>query len=266
MDYELRVIDLNAMASKETLCWMCADPKHMAVITDFALMETFRGDTERNLYENFGVFRLFPEQCLKMYPNDRLRKLPTYGQMRDAIDWEYTEELQNVLRLQMNTNFKIPQWYLDANRKIAEDKIGEIGRNVSKNRAVFMAIAGQVRAGIIGRTPDDIPKLSKVGLTKLKNFAVDLARDLCRFEDPKLANSDLDTIANTFYFRYAASSTAIMLIRMMNGSLKTIADSKLRNDVVDGNYLACSTYFHGFMTNDGPTAKAYRVLTEVILT
>jgi hypothetical protein len=258
------VLDKNMFTDEDTGHWLCQDPSHHVVLTDFAMMETYSGDAFQNVPNSFSLLRHFSGQIVKMHANDHLRSLPRHGRQQDLVDWDQTEDLRLYLQGDLQGFSRLGRWALSENQKTAEETLQTITRNVTEHRHSFAGIEPQIRNLIVSRK-EGIPRFGRRGVAMIKNYAVDLARGLGRLSGAPKAPTVADLV-NTFEFRFAASATAILIVRVSQGSVLQLSDETSRNDTVDANYMACSTYWNGFLTRDGNTAKAYRVLNETILT
>jgi len=266
MDPILHVADINAMADEHTGHWLMENPQHVVVVPEFAMIEMFKGDVRKNLRDNFRILKHFYHQCWRMKPSYDLRGISAPGYVRDAIDWDGTDSLRSLLVDMLIGQEELPQYVIDTNSNIANRRVNSIANNVVNNRSVLPRLEVEIRKCLNGRDACGIPLMSRKGITKIKNFAIDIARGHAASEGKDVGNMTIDAFTNTFAFRHAASCVSIFVNRVANGNMSTIGVEKLRNDVIDAHFMACATFVQGFRSYDEQTWIAYQILTKRILT
>ena len=68
-----------------------------------------------------------------------------------------------------------------------------------------------------------------------------------------------DELHYTFIFRYSLCVYLIAIDWLANGGISGVKPEKMRNDMIDMNFVAYATYFDGLLSKD---AKALRIYDE----
>ncbi|WP_223806917.1 hypothetical protein, partial [Novosphingobium sp. LASN5T] len=66
------VIDSNRMQSDELRAFLSMSPNNKAVLTDYAAMEAFQGNTLVSIQASWSVLRDFPKQILALEPERKV--------------------------------------------------------------------------------------------------------------------------------------------------------------------------------------------------
>ena len=75
------VIDSNRVQSEELERFLAAAPSHRAVVTDWLMMEAYKGDTLNSIYKSLDVLAKFPRQVIVLQNTGMC--MPPDGQSAD---------------------------------------------------------------------------------------------------------------------------------------------------------------------------------------
>jgi len=261
----VHVIDVNLLQDEDLGHWLAASPSNIAMLTEFVMMEIWACSSDAHTILSFDIIRHFPSQILRMHDCNRLRTIDGNRPIEDLIDAKSTDDLRLLLMTGGYTDPRII-YAMRGNRSIAHSKLLEIERATASNKALIESIGPNIRQQVVRRTQDGGPILSEEGVNGVKHIAIQLAQ---HFHDRAVASgmrSPCGDLMATFEMRYAAAATASMVIRLCHGSVAKLSDKTTRNDVVDCNHIACSTYVHGFRSKDVVARQIHRFLLEHLLT
>jgi len=254
------VVDSNRLQSEELRTYLNASTSNLAVISDFAAMEAYKGNTLASIYKSMQVLADFPNQVLILKGSAKVCGLTgrRKGLQRRLIDENQTRNFPEYIRaLQLGKagNRHIQRQLVD-HGKTSQAHFDKMLKDAEAMKPAFdhltKAYTKEERAIIReGReyTSDMIRRLGKT-LIELSGLI---------FQDSPLARKtpSFEELPNTFLFRVTLCCY-LMVIR--RGSLGGIADARpenIRNDLVDMMFVAYGTYFDGVLSNDQNVNRIY---------
>lgn len=260
------VIDINMLQCEELGHWLAANTSHIAILTDFAMVEIWACKSDENTLMSFSIIKKFPSQVLKMYDCNTLRRGDDYRKLSDVIDIDQTESLRLFMGL-INTGYRNGeiQEMIHWNRVAALKKLIELEAGTRLNRGVIETIGDKIRPFVTGRTTDGVPEFAGNGMRRIKSIVFSLASEFHKQSVKMGLRSYLPNIESSFEARFAAAAVSSMVLRLCNGSFAEIGIKKARNDIVDCNHMACASYFNGFQTRDDFALHVYNFMKQNIL-
>lgn len=262
------VIDKNRFESEELDRWLSLSPNHKAVITDYAQMECYKGDGQRNLTESIKVISRYQGQIVLLKPtseNSRVRPRPIKKLQDKFID--RTTDLSSFFTAVRLANL---------GNEIA---IRQIEEHSDKANAFFCQITNEMN--LVSTGIRDVIRVIDVNALRIfrkeRVFAPKLVRAMCKminelfryfsgkshYENNKRSIQLVREI-NTFPFRYAICCCAYVIICAENGDGSQLSLKVLANDIVDINYATYATIFDGFMTRDEKAKAIWETAAWII--
>ncbi len=246
------VIDTNRVQSEELEFFLAAAPGHRAVVTDWLMMEAYKGDTRNSIYKSLGVLAKFPRQVVVLRNTGMCMHRPVGPQMANRLIWEmhtktfpaFIAEVQDARA----GNVLIEHSLLWRGQK-ANERMQEIMDNaegfMEDFRAMATALTPQdvsairtnrpVSSGILGRVFEIADGMSNGFRSQLEN---PIPRELGK------------KFGDDFLFRVGIGVTASFLEWVRTGSPQIVKSEKIRNDYVDSMLAVFGTYFNGVMSGD----------------
>jgi len=226
--------------------------QNFVVLTDFASMESMKGDGEVNLPRSLEILRHYPQQVIVLRSTEHIMRLRprSKGVLGRLIDPEQTAGFSQWCHQIFVERHSNP-W------------IGFDLRQKSKAANVYFeyALKGtqKVRTGIElmlkNYTTEDLRSLRKrEPISDALHERV--VRDIMHttaivFRDS--SNQAMPAAADalwSYQFRYALCAYLLVLKWFGDGGHDSVPDARLRNDFMDMTYAAYATYFDGLLTND----------------
>lgn len=256
------VIDSNQLQSDNLRMYLGKSKSNLAVLTDYAAMEAYKGDTLASIYNSMAILCDFPTQVIVLKGTrvacglkGRAARLQRrfIDEAQTASFPKYTRQLRQA----KNGNHGIQQQLLNHGReatahldRMLNDAqttgavIDDIAKLYSKEERQTVYLGQAYSSSMVDKT---VRNILYVAATAFRDHP-------STHETPRY-----DELVNTFIFRVALCTYLLVLDRAACGGGKNVAPAKLRNDLVDMNFVAYATYFDGLMTAD---ARMLRIHTE----
>ena len=247
------VIDTNRLQSNELRAFLAKSQSNFAVLTDYAAMEAYKGDTLASIFKSMAILSEFPKQVivLKGTRSACAQRGRLAGLQRRLIDEDqtegFTEFVQHLrraergdenLQRQLLEHGKEATAHLEKMLADAESTgslIEDIARLYSKEER------RQVRAGEV---------LPAAAVDKIVKNVLHIAHQAFHQHPDVNFLPKYDELGNTFIFRVALCTYLLVLDWGARGGARDAHPAKFRNDFVDMNFAAYATYFDGLMSAD----------------
>jgi hypothetical protein len=259
------VIDSNRLQSKKLRDYLAKARSNFAVLTDYAAMEAYKGDTLASIYKSMAIVSDFPDQVivlkgaravcgLKGRKAGLQRRLIDEGQSSEFI--EYASHLRQAkagnagLQKRLLDHGKEATAHLDRMLSDAEDTgavIDDIAKMYSKDERRAIRLGENYSSDMIDKTVKNILQIAATAFRDHPNVRT----------KPTYAE-----LPNTYIFRVSLCAYLLALDWGARGGASGAAHARLRNDFVDMSFAAYATYFDGLMTDD---AKVRRIHQEARL-
>lgn len=246
------VIDSNRIQTDELAQFLTRSPSNKAVITDWLMIEAYKGDTLSSIFRSLDVVSRFPKQVLVLKNTGMCMKTAIGSPMARRLIWnEHTENFpQFVLEVQsaQQGNVIMTETLIERG-KLANDRM-EVLLSATDG---FLKQNQTMQADF---SQDDIDAIRgrRAGSSKLVARIMYLALSLGNELADSLAVRKLDiedkNLSKRFLFRFCLASLCSFLEWVRTGSQNSIKPEKIRNDYVDAIFSAYGSYFNGIMTGD----------------
>ena len=247
------VVDSNFLQDPMLRVYLSESRKHYAVLTDYAWMEAYKGNTLRSIQKSMEILADFPAQVLVLKGTKLVGTLSgrTAGLTRRMIWREGTQEfadfcahIKAIAKGEMQ-----PSPSLSEHGRAATEHMERILSDADHMVENFSDVAriyteSEIRIFRIGETPTS-EMVRKTVHTVYEMALLFMKKQPHRMRVPREGEFE-----NTFLFRYALCTHLVLLNWIRHGGQKLIKPDKIRNDLVDANFAAFATYFDGLLTND----------------
>ncbi len=262
-----KVIDSNYLQSPALRDYLSASNDNFAVLTDYAAMEAYKGDTLKSIYPSMAIVSEFPRQVLILKPTSKIVGLSgrEKGLQRRLIDKHQTSGF--------------PKFCADllaarSGNKALEKSLVRMGKEASEHLEKVMSDAAKLPEAVDGLvkyfTQQELDVIRKgAPLThELPNKIVKQAMTMAGLMGADHPQSrglpPLDELPNTFLLRFALSGMVYLVHRIEFGGFGEAKPEKLRNDVVDLSFSAYATYFDGLLTGDRKLVSIYEFTAALL--
>lgn len=260
-----KVIDSNQLQSKNLLSYLSKSSSNFAVLTDYAAMEAYKGNTTTSIFKSMEIISDFPKQAIVLKSTRVICGLNGcgVGLQKRFIDNNQTREFAKFAH---NLNLA---------KTGNQGLINQLLEHGKEATAHFSKMLGD--ANSIGIAIDDIanlytkderrlirtqqPYTAKM-IDRIVKAVIQVAGDTFKNHPSVRVLPSYQHLPNTFIFRLALCTYLLALDWAASGSARNANAATLRNDMVDMNFAAYGTYFDGILSDD---AKVVRIHQEARL-
>jgi hypothetical protein len=264
-----KVVDTNLLQSDVLRSYLSKSIENYAVLTDYAAMEAYKGDTLSSIYRSMEILATRPRQVIVLKGTQTICGIRgrTARLQRRMIDEHQTREFGEycrLLRAARNGNWQVEKQLLEHGRE-ATAHLDRMVIDAKRMPKVFEAVAKtftEAELRLLRTTPGCVDQM----FDKVISHVVDLAASMFR-DHPKVSKfpswAELD---NTFIFRFSLCAYLWVLKWISVGGGPGTSPERLRNDMVDVNFAAFATYFDGLLTADRKAAVIHQDAVSMLRT
>jgi hypothetical protein len=230
------------------------------VLTDYAAMEAYKGDTLTWIYGRMEILARYPGQVLILKGTRDICHLPgraavSQDPLIDEIQTRgFSEYCQHLLTAKRG-DVSLQRQLLDHGRE-ATAHIAQMLQDMPTLASGIDLVEKTYTASelkTLRRREEHTPQMRD----KLVRNVLSLAGELFKGHPGLTASPGAPDIRNTFIFRYALCAYLSILMRIADGSTRQTKPDRLRNDVIDVKFAAFATYFDGLLTADKWAGEMY---------
>lgn len=256
-----KVVDSNFLQSDGLRDYLTRSPKNLAIITDYAAMEAYKGDTLASIYRSMEILAEHPKQVvilkntlvvcgLRGRRSGLQRRMVSEDQTKGFAAW-----CKNLAAAKRG-NMALEKQLLDAGRD-ADAQMNRILADMKTFADTLEEISKSYTPAELQILRTDAPYTGAL-FEKINANILHLAA-MFFVGHPKVVRlPPVDELPNTFIFRFALCGYLLALRWIRVGGAKKVKHEKLRNDMVDVNFAAYATYFDGLLTADAKATEIYR--------
>lgn len=250
-----KVVDSNFLASDMLRAYLSKSTRNYVVLTDYAAMEAYKGNTLASIYPSMEILAQFPKQVIVLKNTLVVCGLKgrRAGLQKRLIDADQTKDFSTfckaLIRAKNGDSF-IEKQLLENGRE-ADLQMGRMLADAVRMPAIVEEVSKiftEKELKII-RSGNCMPESYTPELrTKIVGGVLQLASQMFK-DHPKTGKfPERREITNIFIFRVALCAYILALRYISKGN--PIKPEKILNDLVDINFAAFATYFDGILTED----------------
>ncbi len=255
-----KIIDANCLQSPRLERYLSTCSSNMAVLTDYAAMEAYKGNTIKSILNSMRIVSEYPNQVIVLKGTQNVCGLKTKGKglQKRLIDHKQTKVFVKYchnLKWAEVSGGKVERALLDCG-KVANEHMDIV---LKDSERFIKAIAETAK----NYNRDELQILRKKdALTnemgkKIIEHIIEITVLLFSGHPKVTIIPDFDELQNSFIFRYSLCAYLLVLNWISEGGVVGVKPEKMRNDLVDMNYVAFATYFDGLITNDKKANQIY---------
>jgi hypothetical protein len=225
-------------------------------------MEVYKGDTLVSIFRSMAILSDYPSQVIVLKGTKQVCGLSGSGKglTKRLIDHSQTGGFAryciDLKKAKMGDAIKqavLLEYREEANRHM----------DLVFNDAGNLADSIQGIAGTFTREEVTLLRkrrsLTEGSFDKLQKSILLIAGFMFRDHPNVSSLPDLSSLPNTFIFRFSLCTYLLAIWWISEGGAHGAGSGRLRNDLVDMNYVAYSTYFDGFLSNDKKANEIYSI-------
>lgn len=255
-----KVVDTNCLQSEVLRAYLSASVDNYAVLTDYAAMEAYKGDTLKSIYRSTDILAQYPNQVIVLKGTQDICGLTgrAAASLEPLIDTTQTREFSDYCHNLLAAKQGDPS----LQRQLLEhgcEATAHIDRMLTDMLTLSSGIDLMAKTytpaelKILRRRENHTPQMRD----RLVQNVLSLAEQLFKDHPSVAERPGRPELRNTFIFRYALCGYVSVLKRIADGGAGTTSPQRLRNDVVDMNFAAFATYFNGLLTTDKKAGDIY---------
>ncbi len=262
------VVDTNCLRSDELKEYL-SDPSNVAVIPDFAVLETLKIGDPKGISDQLALSAERPSQVKILKSTHAVGGLRSRrrsrGLQRRLVDKDQTaffktfcdkvEGAKNgdeLLRRQLSKKCE------DAASDL--DKIAKGQETFAANLAEHAKNCTEAELKILRKGEPITPELFDKITGQIFKLALWLFAAHPCFKDLP----DFKTLPNAFLFRFAVAGYVVALRSIKEAGAKGASPENIRNQMVDAMFAAYATYFDGILTKDRRCQEIYETASDVL--
>jgi len=259
-----KVVDSNYLRDPRLRSYLAASQENLAVLTDYAAMEAYKGNTLVSIQNSMAILAEFPTQVMVLKNTLAACGLSgrPAGLQRRLIDEKQTKGFPHYCRQLAAAR---------AGNRPLQSKLLDMGRDATHHLEERMLTDVRAMPTIIEQvaaihTPNELLVLRKdepYSDDIIKKLIVNVLHlSLLMFKGhPRVQRlPDREDFPNTFIFRAALCAYLLALDWISIAGAKGAAGASvktMRNDMVDVNFAAFATYFDDLLSGDEKTHRIY---------
>lgn len=260
-----KIVDSNQLQTPRLRAYLAKSKSNFAVLTDYAAMEAYQGNTLNSIYKSMEVLCDYPKQVIVLKHTNAVCGLSGRGAglQKRLIDEEQTLDFSDYASdlVQAKNGHVLFQRKLLAYGKDATDQIEHVLGDARTMAPIIEEIASQ-NSKEERRSLRMRQRYTQEIIDKVMQGTMQIAAKIFA-SHPAVQNwPRREELPNTFVFRTLLCSYLLALDWAARGGVKDATPEKLRNDLIDMNFAAYATFFDGLLSTD---TKLLRIHDEARL-
>lgn len=257
----LCVVDSNFLQREELRAFLGQSPDNRAVLTDYAAMEAYKGDTLASIFKSMAVLSEFPKQVFVLKTTGVVCGIPA-TELKDnrvLVDWPQSEGFERYcrdLKRAQQGSAPIQRQLLDMGRE-AQAQMDRMAADAGTMIAAFQANEALYSATDLEAIRSGAP-LPSSALKQFIENVIGVSISMMRNHPEVKALPSPEDAPYAFIVRIALMAHLLHLRWIKTGAPREVGANKLRNDLVDINFAAFSTYFDDLLTADQKLNDIYQ--------
>jgi len=253
-------VDTNCLQSEALKAYLSASAHNYAVLTNYAAMEAYKGDTLKSIYRSMEILAQHPKRVIVLRGAQDICALDGHAaaSLEPLIDEvqtrEFSEYCQHLLAAKRG-DLSLQEQLLEHGHEATAyiDRMLMDMPTLSSGIDLMAKTYSPAELKILRRREKHTPQMRE----RLIRNVLLLAQQFFK-EHPSVTEWPRGPeVRNAFIFRYALCGHVSILKRIEDGGAGKTKPEKLRNDVIDVNFAAFATYFDGLITSDQRAGEIY---------
>lgn len=255
-----KVVDSNYLQSEQLRRFLVRSKENSALLTDYAAMEAYKGDTLVSIYKSMSVLSEFPDQVVILKNTIAVCGLSGQrsGLQRRLIDVPQTRDFTQYCDMLAEAR---------AGNLRLQTQLLALGRDATEHLERMLSDASGL-GDVISELAEDFTRdelsclrskarPSQEMLKKIIGNVLQISRTAFGGHPSVRKRVYLSDLPNTYIFRASLCAYLLALDWIAAGGSQGAKASTFRNDMVDMTFAAYATYFDGLLSNDAKTQRIY---------
>jgi hypothetical protein len=256
-----KIVDSNFLQREDLRTYLSESTENFAVLTDYAAMEAYKGNTLISIHRSMAILAEYPAQVIILHGTQHACSLAGDGRdyWRRMIDNDQTQDFANYCSLldrAQRGDASVQRELLDLGREAT----AQMERILADARGMSRALNGIADT----YTPEELRQLRKTDAPYTEALVEKTVRHVMTMAAMMLSDHptvttfpDAKEAPDRFIFRIALCMLLLAMRWISVGGPANVNAQRLRNDLVDINFAAFATYFDGLLTADEKLVSIY---------
>ncbi len=266
-----KIIDQNYLREPNESLHIYLNKGNQVVLTDFACMESYKGNSLINLKRSQEIISQYQKQVKILKGTQEvinLTKENIKAVRERLIDEDSTKDYGKFCHILNHLEERGYQDQYDdfmqksheANEffKTKEKDTKKILKGIELNSKSY----NSDELKMLRSKKELTKKLTDEFLYKITKHIMILATMLMKKNNSMIY--DFDIVKGNYIFRYAAANYFLGLKWISDGGYQNISLNKFANDIIDMSYATYGTYFDGVLSKDVKLKQVYKILKQYI--
>lgn len=255
------VVDSNYLQHDNLRTFLRQSTYNSVVLTDYAWMEAYKGDTLVSICKSMQILCDYPSQVVLLKGTSEVSRLSgrPAGLTRRMTDLRGPHDFGifcKQLRAYIAGDRSFERQILQRG-KWATDHLANVRQDASTIEDSFDEVMREFYTDEEVRTIRARKPLGGAIVAKMMDFALELTMTMRARHPGGAPRVDRGELHNAFLFRHSVCLQVLHWIWMESGGKKNLRPEKVANDLVDLNFATYATYFDGILTNDRKLTDVY---------
>lgn len=255
-----KVIDSNYLQEPELEFYLSSSTNNYVVLTDYAAMEAYKDNTLESIFKSMCMLCRYPNQIIVLKGTAAISGLRSHekGLLKRFID--------------NSQSINFPKFCKDLSKADKGDEkiimsLLSYGKDANEHMEKILNDAESVITTITEIATNYTPQELRI-FRKKESYSVAMIRKIFKhilevanmlFSNHPNVNHypSQNDLANSFIFRYALCMYLLAIHWISEGGAEGVNPKRMRNDMVDMNYVAYATYFDGLLSKDKKATNIY---------
>jgi hypothetical protein len=254
------VVDSNFLQRGELRQYLTTSKSNLVVLTDYASMEAYKGNTLVSIYRSMAILSEFPKQVLilkgtqtvcglrgrqsglqrRLIDEGQTRGFPVYCRRLSAAKAGDKSLQKQLLTRGLAADAQMERMLRDAQKMAG--RLEELAKTFTKDELLALRTHSPLPLGMVEKIIKNIMWVAGF-----------LFNDHPRTKRLPLWNE----VPNTFIFRLAICMYIWALNWISVGGAKGAKPTTILNDMIDLNFAAYATFFDGLLTADQKLSRLH---------
>ena len=256
----MKVIDSNFLQNAKLVEYFEESPTNFAVLTDYGAMEAYKGSTLQSIYKSMRTPCRFPHQIVVLKGTTAIAEIQPrpQGMQKEMIDEAQTLEFSSYCGLlsQAEDGERFLEGQILENGSVANKHMERIHQDAMGVSAAISEISEEYSV-------DDLRIIRKRDvysssiIERMLSHVYEITGLLFSEHPQNISMPNHSKLPYSFIFRYSLCIYLLAIEWIANGGTEGVKAAKMRNDMVDMNYVAYATYFDGLLSHDAKANGIY---------
>lgn len=262
-----KVIDSNCLQDDRLSDYLSAKSDNYAILTDYASMEAYKGNTLKSIHKSMSLLSRHPRQVLVLKGTQIVcgLKMNDKGLQKRLIDqnqtkkfWKYCKHLK-----QAETDPTLFESELIAHGNAADEHMNKL---LMDAEGIIKAISEFAQC----YTDEELKNLRKKQpfnhsiKKKFIQHVCELTALLFNSHPRVNKIPEFENLHNSYIFRYSLCSYILAMDWIAEGGANNASLKRIRNDMVDMHFVAYATFFDGLMSKDAKANEIFSAASYII--